>query len=110
MSEKKSINFTVVPDEPEDGERIETVYANFGTVSYTPFDFTLTFCEMQPVSEKEIADAADGETKTIRAPVKVKIVLPAQAIPALGAVLSENLRNYQTNFSNAPPPKGGKVH
>ena len=46
MSEKKSINFTVVPHEEKDA-RVESVYSNFCAVSHTPFDFTLTFCQMR---------------------------------------------------------------
>ena len=44
---KKSINFTIVPDEREEVPR---VYSNFCSIQNSPFDFTLTFCEMQPVS------------------------------------------------------------
>ncbi|HLE69606.1 MAG TPA: DUF3467 domain-containing protein, partial [Vicinamibacteria bacterium] len=62
---KKSINFTIVPDEPEGREKAERLYANFCAVSHTPFDFTLTFCEVHPLSEKDIADAPEGSTKTI---------------------------------------------
>lgn len=40
MDQKKSINFTVVPNETETTERI---YANFCAITHTPFDFTLTF-------------------------------------------------------------------
>ena len=113
MSDRKSVNFTVVPDESEDAPEVETVYANFCAVSHTPFDFTLTFCQMKPLSAKDVEDADEGETKTIRAPVKVKIVVPAQVVPALGAVLSENLRSYQDAYSNvgwAKGKMGGKVH
>ena len=45
MSESKQINFTIVPDESSDAPR---TYANFCAVNHTPFDFTLTFCEMAP--------------------------------------------------------------
>ena len=46
--ERKQINFTIVPDE-ETGE--PRIYANFCSISHTPFDFTLTFCEVLPLSE-----------------------------------------------------------
>ena len=113
MSEKKSINFTVVPDEPEGSEPRESVYANFCAVSHTPFDFTLTFCEMRPLSEKDVAGAREGANHTIKAPVKVKVVVPAQLIPALSAALGENMRIYQESYSNvgwAKGKMGGKVH
>ena len=51
MAELKQINFTIVPD---DGGRSERTYANFCAISQTPFDCTITFCEVQPLSEDEI--------------------------------------------------------
>lgn len=113
MTEKKSINFTVVPHEPDDADAQESVYANFCAVNHTPFDFTLTFCEMHPLSEKDLKDAPEGETRTIRAPVKVKVVIPAHFMPTLGAVLQENFRMFQDSYSNvgwAKGKMGGKVH
>lgn len=113
MTAKKSINFTVVPHEDEDQEGAESVYANFCAVSHTPFDFTLTFCQMRPLNEKDIEEAPDGATQTVSAPVKVKVVIPAQLIPALGAALQENWRIYQNAYSNvgwAKGKMGGKVH
>lgn len=113
MSEKKSINFTVVPHEEEGEEPLESVYANFCAVSHTPFDFTLTFCQMRPLNEKDLEGVPEGETRTIPAPVKVKVVVPANLIPALGAALQENLRIYKDAYSNigwAKGKLGGKVH
>ncbi len=68
MSESKQINFTIVPDETSDATR---TYANFCAVNHTPFDFTLTFCEMAPLSEKDIR-AAESE-HVVRAPVKARV-------------------------------------
>ncbi len=110
---KKSINFTVVPHETDGAEPIERVYSNFCAVSHTPFDFTLTFCDMQPLSEKDVADVPEGGTRTVRAPVKTKIVVPVQLIPALAAALKENMRIYQDSYSNVGWIKGkmgGNVH
>jgi hypothetical protein len=106
MEKKKSINFTVVPDEQESVDRY---YANFCAVSHTPFDFTLSFCEMQPLSEREIVDAPEGSTQIVKAPVKLKVVVPLQLVPALAAALQENLRIYQDAYSNVGWGKS-KVH
>ncbi len=113
MTAKKSINFTVVPLEDDDKEPAESVYANFCAVNHTPFDFTLTFCQMRPLSEKDIEESPEGATQTVSAPVRVKVVIPAQLIPALGAALQENWRIYQDAYSNvgwAKGKMGGKVH
>ena len=111
MSERKQINFTIVPDEPSDVARI---YANFCAISHTPFDFTLTFCEVLPPSESEVRDADrdDSEsdsTRQLRAPVRARIVVPAQFVPSLITALQEHARA----FSEAPPKvasPGDAVH
>jgi hypothetical protein len=54
MNDRKQINFTIIPDDDSQQQR---TYANFCAVNHTPFDFTLTFCEVQPLSEKEIREA-----------------------------------------------------
>ena len=87
MNERKQINFTIVP---EDSADLPRTYANFCAISHTPFDFTLTFCEVLPLSEKEIK-AAEAE-HTIRAPVRAKIVVPLQFVPNLITALQEHMR------------------
>ena len=59
----KQINFTIVPDDtPGEGTGGEKgpaprTYANFCSIAHTPFDFTLTFCEVMPLTDKEIRNA-----------------------------------------------------
>jgi hypothetical protein len=96
MSESKQINFTIVPDDTTDSARL---YANFCAVNHTPFDFTLTFCEMAPLSERDIR-AAEAE-HVVRAPVKARIVLSVQVVPNLIAALQEQLRIYTESAGNA---------
>ena len=98
MEEKRSINFTVVPDE---AGSVPRVYSNFCAIQNSPFDFTLTFCEMLPLGEREIKQAQ--ATHLVRAPVRARMVVPVQMIPGLIAALQENFRLYQESFG---PPKG----
>ncbi len=111
MPERKQINFTIVPDEPSDVAR---TYANFCAISHTPFDFTLTFCEVLPPSENEVREA-DGDEgppdapRQLRAPIRARIVVPAQFVPSLVTALQEHARA----FSEAPPKvsaPGNAVH
>jgi len=95
---KKSVNFTIVPNEDPGVAR---VYSNFCSIQNSPFDFTLTFCEMQPIGEREIQEAQS--THLVRAPVKARMVVPVQMIPGLIAALQENYRLYQESFGT---PKG----
>ncbi len=96
--EKRSVNFTIVPDETPDVPR---VYSNFCSIQNSPFDFTLTFCEMHPIGERQLQEAAS--THVVRAPVKARMVVPVQMIPGLIAALQENFRLYQESFG---PPRG----
>ncbi len=103
MTESKQINFTIIPDER--GESIRS-YANFCAVNHTPFDFTITFCEMAPLSEKDVR-AAEAE-HVVRAPVKARIVLSPQVVPNLIAALQDQLRMYSESAANAAVK--GPVH
>jgi Protein of unknown function (DUF3467) len=98
QQERKQINFTIVPDEHSDAPR---TYANFCAVNHTPFDFTLSFCEMAPLSEKDVR-AAESE-HVVRAPVKCRVVLPVQVVPTLVAALQEQLRIYTESAGNRGP-------
>ena len=105
MTDRKQINFTIVP---EDGGNEPRTYANFCAVNHTPFDFTLTFCEVMPLSEKEIRDAEAEHV--VRAPIRSRIVLPVQFVPTLIAALQENMRIYSESHQQPPaqPGPGGK--
>jgi hypothetical protein len=93
--ERKQINFTIVPEEQTPEGR---TYANFCSIAHTPFDFTLTFCEVMPLSEKEVREAAQDHV--VRAPVRARIVVPVQFIPTLVAALQEHMRLFQDTYSN----------
>ena len=108
MSDRKQINFTIVPDETVKSDR---TYANFCAVAHTPFDCTLTFCEVQPLSEKEIREAEAEHV--VKAPVRAKIVIPVQFVPTLIAALQENQRIFSESHQPPPappPPEKGPFH
>jgi hypothetical protein len=96
--EKRAVNFTIVPDEDRTTPR---VYSNFCSIQNSPFDFTLTFCEMLPIGEREIQQAQS--THLVKAPVRARMVVPVQMVPGLIAALQENFRLYQESFG---PPSG----
>lgn len=99
MSEARQINFTIVPD---DSPEVPRVYANYCAVANTPFDFTLTFCDMPPLGEREIEQAQ--RTHVVKAPVQARMVVPVQVIPGLIAALQENLRLYNESFGSNRGP------
>ena len=100
MAEDKPqpLNFTVVPEENSTAPRI---YSNFCAIQNSPFDFTLTFCEMLPLGERQVKEAQ--ATHTVRAPVRARLVVPIQMVPGLIAALQDNFRLYQESFG---PPRG----
>ena len=103
MNDSKQINFTIVPDDTADLPR---TYANFCAISHTPFDFTLSFCEVLPLSEKDIQNAGGRARRA--APVRAKIVVPLQVVPNLIAALQEHMRVYSE--STGTPVDKGPVH
>lgn len=109
MNDRKQINFTIIPD--DEGDAPDRTYANFCGVAHTPFDFTLTFCEVMPLSDKEIR-AAEAE-HIVRAPVKARVVMPVQFVPTLIAALQENLRIFSESHAPQQVPQSegkGPVH
>ena len=104
--ERKQINFTILPDEQPGEPRI---YANFCSIAHTPFDFTLTFCEVMPLSDKEIKEAESEHV--VHAPVRVKVVVPVQFVPNLIAALQEHWRVFTESYNNVGWNKGaGPIH
>jgi hypothetical protein len=95
---KDTVNFTIVPD---DNAAVARVYSNFCAVQNTPFDFTLSFCEMLPLGEREVRSAQ--EQQVVKAPVRARIVLPVQMVPGLIAALQENFRLYQESLGPQGP-------
>lgn len=87
MPEPKQINFTIVPSEADGAPRI---YSNFCAIAHTPFDLTLSFCEVLPLSEKDLREAESEHT--VHAPVRASIVVPLAMVPNLVAALQEHLR------------------
>ena len=99
--ERKQINFTIIPDEQAGEARI---YANFCSIAHTPFDFTLTFCEVMPLSEAELRQAESQHV--VRAPVRSRVVVPVQFVPNLIAALQEHMRVFSESYSNVGWTKG----
>ena len=100
----KQINFTIIPADDAPDAPSPRTYANFCSIAHTPFDFTLTFCEVMPLSEREIKEA---ETEhVVRAPVRVKVVVPVQFVPNLIGALQEHWRVFSESYSNVGWNKG----
>jgi len=107
MAEAKQINFTIVPDDSDEAQKAPREYANFCAVAHTPFDLTLTFCDVRPLSERDIKSAEASQT--VRAPIVARIALPFSVAPGLITALQEQLRAFQESQNAQQPgnwPKG----
>jgi hypothetical protein len=103
------INFTIIPADDPSGAGTPRTYSNFCSIAHTPFDFTLTFCEVMPLSDKEIREAASEHV--VKAPVRVKIVVPVQFVPNLITALQEHWRVFTESYNNVGWNKGaGPIH
>src|SRR4030095_1160093 len=103
----KQINFTIVPAEPADAGQGTRQYSNFCAVAHTPFDLTLTFCDVQPLSENDLKMAE--QSQTVRAPGIARIALPFGVVPGLITALQEQMRAVQSAQTTPDPatwPKG----
>lgn len=89
----KQLSFTIVPDESADPNETTRTYANFCAVGHTPFDMTLTFCDVRPLSENDLKTAE--EKQVVKAPVVARIALPFTVIPGLINALQEQMRSMQ---------------
>lgn len=100
MSELKAINFTIVPDDHQAPDRI---YANFCAIAHTPFDVTLSFCEVLPLGDEQIRELNQDPDREVRvsAPVRARVVLPFQVLQNLVVALQEHVRN--TSAAPAAP-------
>lgn len=103
--ERKQVNFTIVPDEQPGEPR---TYANFCSIAHTPFDFTLTFCEVMPLSERDVRAAETDQV--VKAPVRARVVVPVQFVPNLIAALQEHMRVFSETYQNQGWSKGGPIH
>ena len=101
QQQPKQINFTIVPDE---NTSVPRTYSNFCSIAHTPFDFTLTFCEVMPLSERELREAEADHV--VRAPVRARVVVPVQFVPNLVAALQEHMRVFSESYSNVGWSKG----
>jgi hypothetical protein len=88
----KQLSFTIVPDESGD-PNVTRTYANFCAVGHTPFDMTLTFCDVRPLSEQDLRTAE--ENQVVKAPIVARIALPFSVVPGLINALQEQMRSMQ---------------
>lgn len=87
------INFKLLPGlEP----RLGRIYSNYISISHSPFDFVLRFCEAPP--EGDIVRLKKGKNLQIEIPNLVDVVISPNMMPNLIAALKENYELYIKNY------------
>jgi hypothetical protein len=79
----------IIPDRSLESKRI---YANFAIVSKSPFDFSIQFCNVAPISD---FNQLEKNGFVHYAPVVVEIALPKEVIPGLIDALSSQLNEIK---------------
>jgi Protein of unknown function (DUF3467) len=77
------------------------LYANVAHVSYTPFDFRLTFSLLS--APKDGQQPGGLEAPTLMPQAVAELVLPAAAVPALVDVLRAELDQFTRRFGTPVP-------
>jgi len=78
------------------------VYANYFSVSHTPFEFTFDFAIVPPELITKFVTGA--QSKPIEISPSIRVVLPPALIPAVITALQENLKKYESNIGPAKLP------
>ena len=91
----KQINFTIVPDDTTEQSQTRREYANFCAVAHTPFDVTLSFCEVLPLNDEQIEALNRNPDAGVKvpAPVRARVVLPFGVLENLVVALQQHMRD-----------------
>jgi hypothetical protein len=88
----KGIEVRFVPDITLEPQR---VYSNYAEVNHTPYDFSLRFCDAEPITP---AMVAGKEKYEYRVPVVAHIVVPPRLVPIMISALSAQLKSYEAGY------------
>lgn len=75
----------IMPDRNLESKRI---YANFAVVSKSPFDFSIQFCNVSPISD---INQLEKNEFVHYAPIVAEIAIPKEVIPGLIEALTSQL-------------------
>ncbi len=83
------------------------VYANFCEATHSPFDLTLTFCNLTGIQPEDLANTDSSGEAVVRADPKTRITLPFRIVPALIKMLETQMRAVEEAENEEPPPSRG---
>ena len=87
----KSVKINLVPSDELLPSRL---YANYVQVGQSPYDFSLRFCDVTPISDLKKVIKNEGIHEI---PVVAEIAIPFDVMPPLIKALQEQYKKYQAN-------------
>lgn len=89
-SDKTPKRIAIVPTDKIASKRI---YSNFASISNSPHDFTITFCDVIPLYNEQKEEVI--KSGTVPAPIQAEIVIPISFVDSLIKALSQHYENYK---------------
>lgn len=71
----------------------ERIYSNFVSINHSPYDSTLTFCDILPIDNTQKLDIE--KIKKLNVPIQVEIVIPNSLVESLIQALSKNYEKHK---------------
>jgi hypothetical protein len=99
----KEVTVSVVPTKEKVSQRI---YSNFVQVNHSPHDFTLTFCDILPVTENNKQELI--KTQKLDAPIQAEIVISHSLVEPLMKALAESYAKFKSNIGAVETIKESK--
>jgi len=90
---KATIKLQIIPSKEIASKRI---YSNFVSINHSPYDFTLTFCDILPVDDAQKLDIK--KSNKLNAPIQAEIVIPSSLVEPLIKALSQNYETYKIKY------------
>ena len=104
MSERKQVNFTIVPDETTArAAHLRQLLRHRAHAVRLHAHLLRGACRCR---RRTSSRPRPPRITSVRAPVRARVVVPVQFVPNLIAALQENLRMFQESYQNADWSKG----
>ncbi len=83
------------------------IYSNFCEATHSPFDLTLTFCNLIGVQPEDLAADDSGEAVVYAEP-RTQVTVPFRIVPALIKMLEAQMQAVEESDAEPPGAKGSQ--
>jgi len=85
--------FEIVPSKEIQSKRL---FSNFVRVSHSVHEFTLTFCDIPPMTADEREKFLKSKKREVA--IQAEIIIPPTLVESLIGAITANLKTYKSNF------------